>query len=60
MLCTQAGLFGYRQREDGEKLYSLYLREPVRNWRDADHLPVRVAKEVLKHEDIKRFEKCDR
>ncbi|MDM9380734.1 hypothetical protein QUB80_08445 [Chlorogloeopsis sp. ULAP01] len=42
------------KRADGEKLYSLYLREPIENWRDADHLPVRVAKEVLKHEDSKR------
>ncbi len=43
---------------EGEELYSLRLREPIENRRlYAEHLPVRVAKEVFTDQDLKRFSK---
>lgn len=40
---------------EGEPLYGLRLRESIDNWEDADHIPVRVAKEILLPEEINRF-----
>ncbi len=42
---------------EGERLYSLYLREPINNRQYAEHLPVRVAEEVLSRKELKQFEK---
>lgn len=39
----------------GEELYGLILREPVENYRDAAHLPVRIAQSVLTPQEIKKF-----
>jgi hypothetical protein len=44
------------QNAEGERLYSLYLREPVHNRQYAEHLPVRVAQDVLTSEELKQFE----
>ncbi|MTJ32584.1 hypothetical protein [Aphanizomenon sp. UHCC 0183] len=42
---------------EGEGLYSLKLREPIDNHLYAEHLPVRVAQEVLSADEIKKFSK---
>ncbi|MFH7024546.1 MAG: hypothetical protein ACHBN1_03900 [Heteroscytonema crispum UTEX LB 1556] len=42
---------------EGEALYSLRLREPIGNRQDAEHLPVRVAYEVLSEKELKQFSK---
>lgn len=43
----------------GEPLYSLRLRESIGNRQYAEHLPVRVAEEVLSPEELKRFVTVD-
>lgn len=40
---------------EGEKLYGLKLREPIDNYLYAEHLPVRVALEVLSADEIRKF-----
>ncbi|WP_027404426.1 hypothetical protein [Aphanizomenon flos-aquae] len=45
-----------REAED-EELYSLKLREPIDKHLYAEHLPVRVAQEVLSADEIKKFSK---
>ncbi|MBF2016462.1 MAG: hypothetical protein IGS23_14925 [Rivularia sp. T60_A2020_040] len=40
---------------EGEPLFGLRLRESVDEYEDADHLPVRVANEILLAEEIKKF-----
>lgn len=40
---------------ESEELYSLKLREPIDNHLYAEHLPVRVAQEVLSADEIKKF-----
>ncbi|MGB3656020.1 MAG: hypothetical protein WBA41_33060 [Rivularia sp. (in: cyanobacteria)] len=42
-------------RAESEQLYGLRLRESIDNWEDADHIPVRVAKEILTSEEINKF-----
>lgn len=44
-----------KETNASEPLYGLVLREPIGNWHDADHLPVRRAKEVLTEQEIKQF-----
>lgn len=39
----------------GEPLYSLRLRHSIGNRQDAEHLPVRVAEEVLSPEELNRL-----
>lgn len=38
-----------------EELYGLILREPVGNYWNAAHLPVRVALELLSPQELKQF-----
>jgi hypothetical protein len=45
------------QQGNGEELYGLHLREPIGNWQDANHLPVRIAKQVFTEKELKRFTK---
>jgi hypothetical protein len=40
---------------EGEPLFGLRLRESIDNCKDADHIPVRVAKEILLPEEIEKF-----
>lgn len=40
---------------EGEPLYGLRLRESIDNCEDADHMPIRVAKEILLPEEINKF-----
>lgn len=40
----------------GEPLYSLRLRQALGSRQDAEHLPVRVAKEVLSPEELRHLE----
>jgi hypothetical protein len=42
---------------EGEELYSLTLSEPIDNHLYAEHLPVRVAREVFSADEIKKFSK---
>ena len=42
---------------DGEQLYSLRLQQPIGNRDNAEHLPVRVAKERLSLKEIEQFTK---
>ncbi len=42
---------------EGERLYSLYLREPINNRQYAEHLPVRVAEGVLSSKELEQFKK---
>ncbi|PSF29692.1 hypothetical protein C7H19_24250 [Aphanothece hegewaldii CCALA 016] len=39
----------------GEELYGLILCEPVENYWNAAHLPVRIAQSVLTPQEIKKF-----
>lgn len=39
----------------GEPLYSLRLRKPIGDRQNAEHLPVRVAQEVLSPEELRRL-----
>ncbi|MCF2147914.1 hypothetical protein IQ276_016075 [Desmonostoc muscorum LEGE 12446] len=41
---------------EGEPLYSLRLREPIGNRLDAEHLPMRIAQEVLTLQELERFQ----
>lgn len=41
--------------EDDEELYGLKLRESIDQYDNADHIPVRVAKEILLPEEINKF-----
>lgn len=41
--------------ESEEPLYSLRLRQPIGNRWNAEHLPVRVAKEMLSDEELKQL-----
>lgn len=43
------------EAETPEPLYGLILRSPFENYRDAAHLPVRVAKDYLDEAEIARF-----
>lgn len=40
---------------EGEPQFGLQLRESVDKYQDADHIPVRVAKEILTSEEINKF-----
>lgn len=40
---------------EGEPLYSLRLREPIDNRQYAEHLPVRVAQDLLTSAELKQF-----
>ncbi|HLP87595.1 MAG TPA: hypothetical protein VK184_03180 [Nostocaceae cyanobacterium] len=40
---------------EGEKLYSLKLRKPIDNRWNVEHLPIRVAREVLSDREIAKF-----
>lgn len=39
----------------GEPLYSLHLRKPIGDRQNAEHLPVRVAEEVLSPEELRQL-----
>ncbi|MFB2882007.1 hypothetical protein [Floridanema aerugineum] len=41
--------------ESEEPLYSLRLRQPIGNRWNAEHLPVRVAQEMLSDEELKQL-----
>ena len=43
------------EAEVGEPLYGLLLREPINGRWNAEHLPVRVAKEVLSESELQLF-----
>ena len=45
------------RKSEGEALYSLGLQQPIGKRNDAEHLPVRVAKELLSTQEIERFTK---
>ncbi|BAY32810.1 hypothetical protein NIES2107_47040 [Nostoc carneum NIES-2107] len=42
---------------EGERLYSLYLQEPINNRQYAEHLPARVAEDVLSPKELEQFKK---
>ena len=42
-------------KAEGEPQFGLRLRESIDKYQDADHMPVRVAKEILLPEEIKKF-----
>jgi hypothetical protein len=44
-----------REAESDEPLYGLLLVKPIESWKDAAHIPVRVAKENLSTEEIQRY-----
>ena len=64
-LCKQVRLlqsYGVKQvylaldpASKGELLYSLRLRQPIGDRQNAEHLPVRVAEEVLSPEELRRL-----
>ena len=41
--------------EDDEELYGLILRESIDEYQNADHIPIRVAKQILTTDEIKKF-----
>ncbi len=43
------------EKAEGEQLYGLWLRESIGYWEDADHIPVRVAKEIFTSQEINKF-----
>ncbi|HEY9695177.1 MAG TPA: hypothetical protein V6D15_23490 [Oculatellaceae cyanobacterium] len=43
------------EAEAGEPLYGLLLRKPINGRRNAEHLPVRVANEVLSESELQLF-----
>ncbi len=43
------------EAEPGEQLYGLLLREPIKGRWNAEHLPVRVAKEVFWESESLKF-----
>ncbi len=44
-----------RDTESDEPLYGLKLNYPIAGFRDAAHLPIRVAQEVLSPTEIEKF-----
>ncbi|MCW5315914.1 hypothetical protein GTQ43_19475 [Nostoc sp. KVJ3] len=42
---------------EGEPLYSLRLQKPIGGRLDAEHLPMRVAEEVLADKELQQFKK---
>ncbi|WP_199339463.1 hypothetical protein [Nostoc sp. FACHB-892] len=45
------------KKAEGERLYSLCLREPMRERLYAEHLPIRIAEEVLTNKELDKFTK---
>ncbi|MDZ8082543.1 MAG: hypothetical protein RMX35_26195, partial [Nostoc sp. DcaGUA01] len=45
------------KKSEGEPVYSLRLREPIGNRLYAEHLPMRVAQEVLADKELEQFKK---
>ncbi|HEY9802859.1 MAG TPA: hypothetical protein V6D25_21020 [Leptolyngbyaceae cyanobacterium] len=45
------------EEAEGERLYSLCLRQVIGERRYAEHLPVRVAEEVFAHQELEQFKK---
>ncbi len=45
------------KQSEGEPVYSLCLREPIGNRLYAEHLPMRVAREVLADQELQQFQK---
>ncbi|MEH2194766.1 MAG: hypothetical protein V7K98_19260 [Nostoc sp.] len=45
------------KKAEGEPVYSLRLREPIGNRLYAEHLPMRVAQEVLADKELEQFKK---
>lgn len=43
------------KKAEGEPQFGLRLRESIDNCEDADHIPIRVAKEILLPEEINKF-----
>lgn len=43
------------KKAEGEPQFGLRLRESIDEYEDADHIPIRVAKEILLPEEIKKF-----
>ena len=44
-----------KETESDEKLYSLKLVSPIKNYHDAAHLPIRVVHNILSLEEIFTF-----
>lgn len=44
-----------RESESEEPLYGLQLSQPIDSWKDAAHIPVRVAREYLTSIEIQRY-----
>ncbi len=45
------------KKTEGERLYSLCLREPIGERLYAEHLPIRIAEEVFTNKELKQFKK---
>ncbi|MBN3886500.1 MAG: hypothetical protein V7K64_18890 [Nostoc sp.] len=45
------------KQSEGEPLYSLRLRKPIGERLYAEHLPIRIAEEVLTDKELKQFKK---
>ena len=45
------------KKAEGEPVYSLCLREPIGNRLYAEHLPMRIAQEVLTDKELQQFQK---
>lgn len=45
------------KKSEGEAVYSLCLREPIGDRLYAEHLPIRIAEEVLTDKELKQFKK---
>jgi len=43
------------KKAEGEPLYSLCLRKPIGNRLYAEHLPIRIAQEVLTVQELEQF-----
>ncbi|MEB3308680.1 MAG: hypothetical protein VKJ02_00435 [Snowella sp.] len=43
------------EAQSEEPLYGLCLLQPIANWKDAAHLPIRVAQERLSAQEINQF-----
>ncbi|MEA5535980.1 hypothetical protein [Crocosphaera sp. XPORK-15E] len=48
-------LIEHQNTENDEPLYSLQLVSPIEGFKDAAHLPIRVAQEVLSSTEIQKF-----
>ncbi|BAU63825.1 hypothetical protein STA3757_11940 [Stanieria sp. NIES-3757] len=46
-----------KEAESEELLYGLLLVNSIENWKDAAHIPVRVAQEHFSNEEIQRYMK---